>query len=106
MTPRFDYAVSHLAFPCLPAGRAAGLFRAAENPAVAALADRGFILLLRLVESLLSFSRSLFHGARLLPGGAHGSLPARRAEGGCASAFDAVAVRCPRAESRIRRRGP
>src|SRR6185437_8489190 len=60
---RRPHALSHLDLPDIPVGRVAGIFRIAENPAVAALADRRLLRFLRLVESLLPLSRSLLHGS-------------------------------------------
>ncbi len=67
-------ALSHLAIPGFSPGRAAGLFFFAQDPALAAVADPGLLLFLRLVESVLPMPGALFHSARLFPGGAHGPL--------------------------------
>src|ERR1017187_1378235 len=87
------HALPHLALLRLPAGRAAGVLRVAEDQAVAAVADGGVLFLLRLVESLLPDPGGVFHFARLLPGGTDGPLPESRSEGGCDSAVDGPEIR-------------
>src|SRR5215467_2047257 len=74
-------AFPHLDVPAVSLSRAADIFRASEDFAVAALANAGLLLFLWMVEPLLPDPGFVLHAAGFLAGRADGPLPGQNPKG-------------------------